>query len=312
MAHCLPCCSAICCCTAISQGEVGFVERCGRFNRAANPGCNCLWPCCCERIAGVVSLRMQQLEISCESKTHDNVFLAIVISVQYVAIEANVVETFYKLSNPHEQIRAYVENVVRSTVPKINLDDVFEQKDHIAKAIGESLSSVMTEYGFRIVKALVTDIVPDERVKESMNAINAAKRLRIAASDEAEAEKIKVVKAAEAEAEKNFLQGKGVAKQRKEIMRGLKESVADFEKDVPGTSPNEVMNMIMLSQYFDMLKEVGTQSGNNTIFIPHVPGAVPDTMHSISQAIGQAHMEASAAGVGAEPISVSPSRNTLH
>lgn len=149
-------------------------------------------------------------------------------------------ETFYRLSNPHEQIRAYVEAAVRSSVPGIHLDDVFEQKDHIAKAIGESLQTSMSEFGFKIIKALVTDIIPDERVKESMNAINAAKRLRIAASDEAEAEKIRVVKAAEAEAEKNFLEGKGLAKSRKELMRGMKEAVADFQKDVGDANANEV------------------------------------------------------------------------
>jgi len=254
---------------------------------------------------------MQQCEVRCESKTHDNVFLIIVTTVQYVALEASVVETFYKLSSPHEQIRAYVEDVVRTTVPRINLDDVFEQKDHIAKAIAESVSTTMEEYGYRIEKALVTDIIPDERVKESMNAINAAKRLRIAAADEAEAEKIKVVKAAEAEAEKSFLQGKGVSKQRKEIMRGLKESVADFERDVPGTSSSEVMNMIMLSQYFDMLKEVGTQGHSNTVFIPHVPGAVPAAMTDLAQALSQSQMEASAAGVGVGETIVAP-RSTLH
>merc|ERR1711988_788319 len=132
-----------CCCTCVSQGEVAFIERCGQFNRAAEPGCSCLWPCCCERVAGVVSLRLQQLEVTCETKTHDNVFITLVVSVQYQALEGNIVETFYRLSNPHEQIRAYVEDVVRSAVPGIHLDDVFEQKDHIAKTIGESLEKTM-------------------------------------------------------------------------------------------------------------------------------------------------------------------------
>ena len=153
------------CCSCISQGETGFIERCGQFHRSAEPGCHCLWPCCCERVAGVVSLRLQQLDVTCETKTHDNVFLTVVTSVQYQAQEGNIVETFYRLTNPHEQIRAYVEDTVRSTVPSISLDDVFEQKDHIAKSIGESLSETMNEFGFIIVKALVTDIVPDARVK---------------------------------------------------------------------------------------------------------------------------------------------------
>jgi len=173
-----------CLCTCVSQGDVALIERCGKFARVANAGFSCLWPCCCEQVSGVVSLRIQQLEVTCETKTNDNVFLSIITSIQYQAIEDNVVETFYNISNPHEAIRAYVENVVRSTVPVINLDDVFEQKDHIAKAVHDSISPTMAEFGFRIIKALVTDIVPDERVKESMNAINAAKRLRIAASDE--------------------------------------------------------------------------------------------------------------------------------
>jgi len=312
----------------VSSGEIGFIERCGKFNRTANPGCNILWPCCCETLAGVVSLRLQQLQISCESKTSDNVFIVVVVSIQYVALEvpakrrnvaptdlslampkpsqpsnshnfqANVVETFYKLSNPHEQIRTYVENVVRSTIPTITLDLVFETKDHVAKAIGDSVSATMEDFGFKIIKALVTDIVPDERVKESMNAINAAKRLRIAATDEAESEKIKVVKAAEADAESAFLQAKGIAKSRKEVMKGMKESIAEFEKDVPGTHPSELMNMIMMSQYFEMLKEVGTHGGNTSIFIPYVPGAVTSSMADISQALQQANMESSAAGIG--------------
>jgi len=257
-------------------------------------------------VAGVVSLRLQQLDVTCETKTHDNVFITIVTSVQYQAQEGNIVETFYRLSNPHEQIRAYVEDVVRNTVPAISLDDVFEQKDHIAKAVHSSMEKVMAEFGFTIIKALVTDIVPDERVKESMNAINAAKRLRIAAADEAEADKIRVVKAAEAEAEKNYLYGKGIAKSRKEVMRGMKEAVSDFQNDVGDVGGAEVMNMMLMSQYFDMLKDVGANEGNNTIFIPHVPGAVGGAHTDIMSAMRQGAMEASGAGVGGNVISPGP------
>lgn len=302
--------SWLCCCQCVDQSDVALVHRCGKFNRTANPGCLCLWPCCCETVAGTISLRMQTLEVSCETKTNDNVFITLVTSVQYQAIEANCVETFYKVSSPHDTIRAHIEDVVRSTVPVINLDDVFEQKDHIAKKVGEHLSTAMLEYGFSVTKALVTDIMPDERVKESMNAINAAKRLRIAASDEADADKIRVVKAAEAEAEKNYLEGKGIAKKRKEVMRGLKESVADFEKEVSGTTPSEVLNMVMMSQYFDMLKEVGTNSGNSTIFIPHVPGAITGTMTDIQQALAQSQMEAGAANTYASNNVISPGART--
>lgn len=300
----MSCFECNCCCTCVSQGETAFIERCGQFNRSAEPGCHCLWPCLCERVAGVVSLRLQQLDVTCETKTNDNVFITIITSVQYQAVEGNIVETFYRLTNPHEQIRAYVEDVVRSTVPKIDLDHVFEQKDHIAKTIGAALEETMKEFGFLIVKALVTDIVPDERVKESMNAINAAKRLRIAASDEAEAEKIRVVKAAEAEAEKNYLHGKGVAKSRKEVMRGMKEAVTDFKNDVGDASANEVMNMMMMSQYFDMLEKVGESDGNQTIFIPHVPGAVSGAQGDILSAMRQGQMEG--AGVGNNTISPGP------
>jgi len=296
--------SLLCCCTIVSQGETAFIERCGQFNRDATPGCHCLWPCCFERVAGIVSLRVQQLEVTCETKTHDNVFIKIVTAIQYRANEGDVVETFYRLSNPHEQLRAYVEDAVRTAVPRNNLDDVFEQKDHIAKEIGDSVKERMAEYGFTVLKAMVIDIVPDERVKESMNAINAAKRLRIAASDEAEADKIRVVKAAEAQAEKDYLEGKGLAKSRKEIMRGMKEAVSDFRENVGDTDSQEVMNMMMMSQYFDMLKEVGTREGNSTIFIPHVPGAVNSAHNDITSALRQAHMEANGgvpsmgAGVG--------------
>jgi len=262
------------CCTSVPQASVGMVEQFGKFKREATPGLNLL--CCClgEKVAGHVSLRVQQLDVSCESKTRDNVFVHIVVSVQYHVLHEGAYDAFYRLTNPDQQIKAYVFDVVRASVPKIPLDEVFETKEEIAQAVQEELEKVMAGYGYHILQALITDIDPDKRVKEAMNNINAAQRLRVAAADKAEAEKIMVVKAAEADAESKHLAGVGVARQRAAIIQGLRDSVVGFAHEVEGTSAKEVMDLVLITQYFDTLKEIGANGRSNTVFIPHSPGAV--------------------------------------
>jgi regulator of protease activity HflC (stomatin/prohibitin superfamily) len=195
-----------------------------------------------------------------------------------------VYDAFYKLDDPVNQIRAFVFDVVRARVPQIKLDDVFEKKDEIATAVKEELSHVMDDFGYGIVKALVTDIDPDAKVKAAMNEINAAQRLRVAATEKGEAEKILQVKAAEADAESKALSGRGIADQRRAIVEGLRESVDEFQKTVPGTTPQDVMNIILMTQYFDTLKELGQASKTNTILIPHSPGHLGELAAQIREA----------------------------
>jgi regulator of protease activity HflC (stomatin/prohibitin superfamily) len=246
----------------VKQQTIAIVERFGRFKKASKAGLNFKIPLI-DQIAGRVNLRVQQLDVQVETKTKDNVFVFVIVSVQYFVPAEKAVDAFYKLQNPQEQITAYVFDTVRARVPAVNLDQLFEMKDDIATAVKAELDSVMDDFGYAIVKALVTDINPDEKVKVSMNEINAAQRLREAAIQQAEADKIRVVKAAEGEAESKALQGQGIANQRKAIIEGLKESVENFSSAVNGVNSQDVMNLVMMTQYFDTIKELG-MSGKKT------------------------------------------------
>ena len=208
----------------VKQQTAAIVERLGKFQSIRNSGLQFKIPII-DRISGRVNLRIQQLDVMIETKTKDNVFVRLKISVQYKVIKEKVYEAFYKLENPHDQITSYVFDVVRAEVPKMKLDDVFERKDDIAIAVKRELNEAMIDYGYDIIKTLVTDIDPDQQVKEAMNRINAADREKVAAEFEAEAERIKIVAKARAEAESKRLQGQGIADQRREIARGLEESV---------------------------------------------------------------------------------------
>lgn len=249
-----------------------MVQQCGRHTRVLNPGFACLNPLICECAAGEVSLRVRQLDVPCPTKTKDNVFLTVKVTVQYMVVVEQVYDAFYKLTDPEHQITAYVFDVVRSTVPRILLDDVFETKEEIANAVKEELAKVMSDFGYRILEALITDIDPDSKVKTAMNEINAAQRMRVAATDKAEAEKILIVKAAEADAESKYLSGLGIARQRKAIIEGLRESVLNFSEQVPDTSAKDVMDIVLMTQYFDTLKDIGAHSKASAVFIPHSPG----------------------------------------
>lgn len=264
----------------VDQQTARVVQRFGKFARVAGPGLHYFSPFF-ETVSEPINLRVQQLDVPVETKTEDDVFVRVVVSVQYNVLPDRVFEAFYKLDDPERQITSYVFDVVRARVPTIKLDDVFEKKDDIAEAIKTELREVMDDFGYGILKALVTDIDPDPKVKQAMNEINAAQRMRIAATEKGEAERILKVKAAQAEAESKALSGKGIADQRRAIIDGLRESVDEFARSVPGASPQDVMNIVLLTQYFDTLKEIGATSTTNTLLIPHSPSAVTDLAEQI-------------------------------
>jgi regulator of protease activity HflC (stomatin/prohibitin superfamily) len=271
----------------VEQRTVAVVQRFGKFVREAGPGLQMKVPFF-DHIAGRVNLRVQQLDVAVETKTEDNVFVKMIVAVQYFVLPDRVYDAFYKLDDAHRQIRSYVFDVVRAQVPKIKLDDVFAKKDDIAEAVKVELAHVMEGFGYGILKALVTDIEPDARVKEAMNEINAAQRMRVAANEKGEAERILKVKLAEGDAQSKALQGKGIADQRQAIVAGLRDSVDEFQRSVPGTTAKDVMNLVLMTQYFDMLKEIGASSRSNAILIPHSPG----NLSSLTEQIRTAMVEA--------------------
>jgi len=271
----------------VEQRTVAIMQRFGKFLREAGPGIQFKVPFI-DHIAGRVNVRVQQLDVGIETKTEDNVFVKMIVAVQYFVLPDRVYDAFYKLDDASRQIRSYVFDVVRAQVPKIKLDDVFEKKDDIAEAVKVELSHVMEGFGYGILKALVTDIEPDPRVKEAMNEINAAQRMRVAANEKGEAERILKVKLAEGDAQSKALQGKGIADQRQAIVAGLRDSVDEFQRSVPGTTAKDVMNLVLMTQYFDMLKEIGASSRSNAILIPHSPGNLATLTEQIRNAMIEA------------------------
>ncbi|KAL9259561.1 Hypersensitive-induced response protein 1-like protein [Drosera capensis] len=274
-------------CIQVDQSTVAIKEKFGKYEEVLDPGCHFMPWCLGNRVAGFLSLRVQQLDVRCETKTKDNVFVNVVASIQYRALGDKASDAFYRLSNTRSQIQAYVFDVIRATVPKLNLDDVFEQKNDIAKAVEEELEKAMSAYGYQIEQTLIVDIEPDEHVKRAMNEINAAARMRVAANEKAEAEKILQVKKAEGEAEAKYLSGLGIARQRQAIVDGLRDSVLGFSSNVPGTSAKDVMDMVLVTQYFDTMKEIGASSKSSAVFIPHGPGAVRDVAAQIRDGLLQ-------------------------
>ncbi|XP_072977443.1 hypersensitive-induced response protein 1 [Typha angustifolia] len=276
-------------CIQVDQSTVAIRETFGKFDEILEPGCHFLPWCLGKQIAGYLSLRVQQLDVHCETKTKDNVFVTVVASVQYRALADKASDAFYKLSNTREQIQSYVFDVIRASVPKLNIDDAFEQKNDIAKSVEDELEKAMSMYGYEIVQTLITDIEPDEHVKRAMNEINAAARMRLAANEKAEAEKILQIKRAEGDAESKYLAGLGIARQRQAIVDGLRDSVLAFSENVPGTSAKDVMDMVLVTQYFDTMKEIGAASKSSAVFIPHGPGAVRDVAAQIRDGLLQAN-----------------------
>jgi regulator of protease activity HflC (stomatin/prohibitin superfamily) len=268
----------------VNTAQVAVITRFGKFLRVAEAGLNWKRPFL-DSVAGMVSLRVNQITLTMETKTKDNVFVTIPISVQNRVRPERVYDAFYKLSNPAMQIQSYVEQVILGHVPGMTLDEVFASQSSIAAAVKQELDADMSGFGYEIVNVLVTDIVPDAKVKSAMNDINAAQREQVAANARGEAEKILVVKKAEAEAESKALQGQGIANQRKAIIEGLQVSIEPFQKVVEGASAREVMQLVMVTQYFDTLKSIGESDKTNTLFLSHSPAAVNEVSDQILQSM---------------------------
>jgi regulator of protease activity HflC (stomatin/prohibitin superfamily) len=268
--------------------QAAVVERLGKFPRIAGPGLTFKVPII-EKKVYVEDLNMQLMDVPVLSKTKDDATVTVPVRVQYFVLPDRVKEAYYELDDPEDQSKAHVENVILSYIPKIDLDDTYQQEDQIAKRINDSLSVVMAKFGYSIENALVTKMVPADAVVRAMNDINAARREKVATEARAEANKITVVRQAEAKA----LAGQGVARERKAIVDGLRESVLNFEEGVHGVDPHEVMALLMMTQYFDALRDIGAVS--NTIRMPHSPSAVTDLYAQLRNAITVGNLAANSA-----------------
>lgn len=266
----------------VKQQTAYIIERFGKYNSIRSAGLQFKIPFI-DRIAARLSLRIQQLDVVVETKTKDDVFVHLKISVQYQILRDKVYDAFYRLQNPHEQLTAYIFDLVRAEIPKMILDDVFEKKDDIAFAVKRDLKEAMLDYGYDIVKALVTDIDPDSSVKEAMNRINAAEREKVAAQHEGDAQRILIVERAKAEAESKRLQGKGIADQRREIAKGLEESVDTLNK--AGINPQEASALIVITQHYDTLQSIGADSSSNLILLPNNPTAASNMLNDMTASL---------------------------
>ncbi len=262
----------------VKQQTAVIIERFGKFQSIRQSGLQMKIPLV-DRITARLGLKIQQLDVIVETKTLDDVFVKLKVSVQYVVIKTKVYEAFYKLEYPHDQITSYVFDVVRAEVPKMKLDDVFVKKDDIAIAVKAELQDAMLEYGYDIIKTLVTDIDPDAQVKEAMNRINASEREKIAAQFEGDAARILIVEKAKAEAESKRLQGQGIADQRREIARGLEESVEVLNK--VGINSQEASALIVVTQHYDTLQSIGEETNTNLILLPNSPQAGSDMLNNM-------------------------------
>ena len=262
----------------VKQQSAAVIERFGKFVSVRQSGLQLKIPII-DNVAGRLSLRIQQLDVVVETKTKDDVFVKLKVSVQFKVIKEKVYDAFYKLDNPADQITSFIFDVVRAEVPKLILDDVFLKKDDVAIAVKSELQDAMTEYGFQIIKTLVTDIDPDAQVKESMNRINASEREKVAAQFEGEAQKILIVEKAKAEAESKRLQGQGIADQRREIARGLEDSV----KVLNGVDINsqEASALIVVTQHYDTLQSIGAEANSNLILMPNSPQAGSEMLNNM-------------------------------
>jgi len=275
----------------VKQQTNVIIERFGKFKRIAAPGLRVKIPII-DKKAGIVDLRIQQLDLKVETKTKDNVFVVVSVSVQYNINPAQVYDAFYKLSDHRTQISSYVYDSLRSTIPSITLDEVFEKKDDIAAVVASTIGEEMTSFGYNIIKTLISDISPDEGVKASMNSINAAQRERVAAQELAEAERIKTVTHARAQSEAQELQGVGIANQRKAIVDGFSESLKGLEAQDIET--DKIIQIILFTQYLDALHEMA-QNGSNTILLPGGPGGMNDLFEQLRLSVATGNMVGDAA-----------------
>ena len=269
----------------VKQQSVAIIERFGRYQKISDSGIHMRAPFGIDKIAARVQLRLLQSEIVVETKTQDNVFVTMNVATQYRVNESNVKDAYYKLMRPESQIKSYIEDALRSSVPKLTLDELFEKKDEIALEVQKQVAEEMSTYGYIIVKTLITKVEPDAEVKQSMNEINAAQRKRVAAQELAEADKIKIVTAAEAEAEKDRLHGVGIAEQRKAIVDGLADSIKELKGANVDLTEEQIMSILLTNQYLDTLNNFADKEGNNTIFLPANPDGVENIRTQILSAL---------------------------
>ncbi len=259
----------------VRQQTVAIIERFGKYQTTSTSGIHVRLPFGIDKIAARIQLRLLQSEIVVETKTKDNVFVTLNVATQYRVNEQNVTDAYYKLMRPEAQIKSYIEDALRSSVPKLTLDELFEKKDEIALEVQHQVAEEMSTYGYIIVKTLITKVEPDAEVKQSMNEINAAQRKRVAAQELANADKIKIVTAAEAEAEKDRLHGVGIAQQRKAIVDGLAESIQELKDANVGMTEEQIMSILLTNQYLDTLNTFAAK-GNQTLFLPNHPEGIED------------------------------------
>ena len=259
----------------VRQQTVVIIERFGKYQTTSGSGMHVRLPFGINKIAARIQLRLLQSEIVVETKTKDNVFVTLNVATQYRVNEQNVTDAYYKLMRPEAQIKSYIEDALRSSVPKLTLDELFEKKDEIALEVQHQVAEEMSTYGYIIVKTLITKVEPDAEVKQSMNEINAAQRKRVAAQELANADKIKIVTAAEAEAEKDHLHGVGIAQQRKAIVDGLAESIQELKDANVGMTEEQIMSILLTNQYLDTLNTFAAK-GNQTLFLPNHPEGIED------------------------------------
>ena len=269
----------------VKQQSVAIIERFGRYQKISDSGIHMRAPFGIDKIAARVQLRVLQSEIVVETKTQDNVFVTMNVATQYRVNESNVKDAYYKLMRPESQIKSYIEDALRSSVPKLTLDELFEKKDEIALEAQKQVAEEMSTYGYIIVKTLITKVEPDAEVKQSMNEINAAQRKRVAAQELAEADKIKIATAAEAEAEKDRLHGVGIAEQRKAIVDGLADSIKELKGANVDLTEEQIMSILLTNQYLDTLNNFADKEGNNTIFLPANPDGVENIRTQILSAL---------------------------
>lgn len=269
----------------VRQQSVAIIERFGRYQKTSSSGMNFRIPFGIDKIAARVQLRLLQSDIVVETKTQDNVFVTMNVATQYRVNENNVTDAYYKLMRPESQIKSYIEDALRSSVPKLTLDELFEKKDEIALEVQKQVAEEMSTYGYIIVKTLITKVEPDAEVKQSMNEINAAQRKRVAAQELAEADKIKIVTAAEAEAEKDRLHGVGIAEQRKAIVDGLADSIKELKGANIELKEEQIMSILLTNQYLDTLNNFADSKGNNTVFLPANPDGVENIRTQILSAL---------------------------
>ncbi|PZO94575.1 MAG: SPFH domain-containing protein [Streptococcus pyogenes] len=268
----------------VKQQTVAIIERFGKYQVTATSGIHIRMPFGIDKIAARVQLRLLQSEIVVETKTKDNVFVTLNVATQYRVNEKNVTDAYYKLMKPEAQIKSYIEDALRSSVPKLTLDELFEKKDEIALEVQHQVAEEMSTYGYIIVKTLITKVEPDAEVKQSMNEINAAQRKRVAAQELAEADKIKIVTAASAEAEKDRLHGVGIAQQRKAIVDGLADSIQELKEANISLDEEQIMSILLTNQYLDTLNTFASK-GNQTLFLPNTPNGVDDIRSQMLSAL---------------------------